>query len=86
MFAFSWNVCFCLLHFVQYHTITFVVDSLHNVPNVHYSLATDGEAFPHADTISHIESYLCTISFDCLLRDILFAFTPNQNKNADCEK
>ena len=86
MFAFSWNICFGLLHFVQYHTITMVVDCLHNVPNIHYSLATDGEALPHTDTISHIESYLCTISVDYSLRDILFALATSQNKNDDCEK
>ena len=86
MFAFSWNVCFCLLHFVQYHTITMVVDSLHDIPNVDYSLATNGEAFPHADTISYIESYHGAISANFLLRDILLALTPSQNKNADCEK
>ena len=86
MFAFSWNICFGLLHFVQYQTITFVVNSLHNVTNIHYRLATDGEAFPHADTISHIESYNCAISVDCLLRDILFALATSQNKNDDCEK
>ena len=86
MFAFSWNICFSFLHFVQYHTITMVVDSLHNVPNIHYRLATDGEALPHADTVSDIESYHCAISVDFLLRDICFALAANQNKNADCEK
>ena len=86
MFAFSWNICFCLLHFVQYHTITMVVDSLHDVPNIHYRLTTDCEAFPHADTISDIESYLYAVSVSVLLRDILLALTPSQNKNADCEK
>ena len=71
---------------MQYHTITMVVDSLHNVPNIHYRLAMDGEALPHADTISHIESYHCAISVGCLLRDIFFALAANQNKNDDCEK
>lgn len=71
---------------MQYQTITFVVNGRHNVPDVHYRLTTDGEAFPHADTISHIESYLCTISVDCLIRNILFALATSQNKNDDCEK
>ena len=86
MFAFSWNIFLCLLHFMQYHTITMVVDSLHDVPNIHYSLAMNGEAFPHADTISDIESYRYAVSVSVLLRDILLALTPSQNKNADCEK
>ena len=71
---------------MKYHTITFVVDSLHDVPNIDYRLATNGEALPHADTISDIESYHGAISVDFLLRDILLALTSNQNKNADCEK
>ena len=71
---------------MENHTITFVVDSLHNVPNIDYRLTTDSETFPHADTISDIEGYHCTISVDFLLRDICFALTANQNKNADCEK
>ena len=83
---FLWNICFCLLHFVHYHTITMVVDSLHDVPNIHYRLATYGEAFPHADTISDIESYHCAISVHILLRDILLALASAQNKNRDCEK
>ena len=83
---FLWNICFCVLHFVHYHAITFVVDSLDNVPNIDYRLATNGKALPHADAISHVESYHGAISVDFLLRDILFALTPNQNKNADCEK
>ena len=86
MFAFCWNICFCLLHFVQYHTITMIVDSLHDVPDIHYSLTTDGKAFPHADTISNVESYNGAISVNFLLRNILFALTTSQNKNADCEK
>ena len=71
---------------MKYHTITFVVDSLHDVPNIDYRLATNGEALPHADTISHIESYHCAISIDFLLRDVLFALATAQNKNDDCEK
>lgn len=63
-----------------------VVDSLHDIPYIHYRLATDGETLPHADTISDIESYHGTISVDYLLRDILFALASNQNKNADLEK
>ena len=68
------------------HTITFVVDGLHDVSNIHYRLTTYGEALPHADTISDIESYHCAISVDFLLRDTLFALATAQNKNADCEK
>lgn len=86
MFAFSWNICFCLLHFVKYHTITLIVNSLHDIPNIHYRLATDGKAFPHANAISDIESYHGTISVNFLLRNILFALTSTQNKNDDCEK
>ena len=71
---------------MQYHTITFVVDGFHDIPNIDYRLTTDGEAFPHADTISDIEGYNCAISVDFLLRDICFALAANQNKNADCEK
>lgn len=83
---FLWNICFCLLHFVHYQAITFIVDSLDNVPNIHYRLAPDGEALPHADTISDMENYHCAISVDFLLRDIFLALASNQNKNADCEK
>lgn len=71
---------------MQYHAITFVVDCLHDVANIDYCLSTDGETFSHTNAISHIESYHGAISANFLLRDILFAFTPNQNKNADCEK
>ena len=63
-----------------------VVDSLHNVPDIDYSLTTNGEAFPHADAISDIESYHCAISVNILLRDILLALASAQNKNRDCEK
>ena len=83
---FLWNIIFCLLLFMQYHTITMVVDSLYDVPNIDYRLTTDSEAFPHADTISNIESYHCAISVDFVLRDVLFALATAQNKNADCEK
>ena len=86
IYSFLRNFIFCLLLFMQYHTITFVVDSLHDVPNIHYRLATNGKAFPHADTISDIESYHGAIPVNCLLRDILFALASTQNKNADCEK
>ena len=71
---------------MQNHAITFVVDSLHDVPNIDYRLTTDGEALPHTDTISDIESYHGAISVDFLLRNICFALAANQNKNADCEK
>ena len=71
---------------MENHTITFVVDGLHDVPNIDYRLTTDGETFLYADTISDIEGYRCAISVDFLLRDILFALATAQNKNADCEK
>ena len=63
-----------------------VVDSLHDVPNIDYRLATNGETLPHTDTISDMENYHCAISVNFLLRDILFALATAQNKNADCEK